>query len=203
MATGTTRDTRESLLASLLSDEAFRPGGTAQPGRSRPARLVRRGADLQVPDLVGTASGRTIADHLCLPFGILETIFHDLRTRQVLVHTGSAALNDYNYTLTEQGRVRAQTYLDACAYVGPAPVPLGDYVLGRGPDDPGRSPKRSQLTEAFADISVDPELFESLGPAINSGAGPVPLRRRRATASRRSPSGSRCASARRSGFRTP
>ncbi len=33
------------------------------------------------------------------------------------------------------------------------------------------APKRSQLTEAFSDISINSDLFESLGPAINSGAG--------------------------------
>ena len=129
MATGTTRDTRESLLASLLSDEAFRP---AEPRSLEeaglPASLVE-GLICKYLNIVGTASGRTIANHLCLPFGILETIFHDLRTRQVLMHSGSAALGDYNFALTEQGRVRAQNYLDACAYVGAAPVPLRDYVL--------------------------------------------------------------------------
>ena len=33
------------------------------------------------------------------------------------------------------------------------------------------SPKAPQLRKAFDDISVDEALFESLGPAINSGAG--------------------------------
>lgn len=172
MATGTTRDTRESLLASLLSDEAFRP---AEPRSLEeaglPASLVE-GLICKYLNIVGTASGRTIANHLCLPFGILETIFHDLRTRQVLMHSGSAALGDYNFALTEQGRVRAQNYLDACAYVGAAPVPLRDYVLSvQAQTIRAEAPKRSQLTEAFSDISIDTELFESLGPAINSGAG--------------------------------
>jgi predicted ATPase with chaperone activity len=172
MATGTTRDTRESLLASLLSDEAFRP---AEPRSLEEAGLAAsfvEGLICKYLNIVGTASGRTIANHLCLPFGILETIFHDLRTRQVLMHSGSAALGDYNFTLTEQGRVRAQNYLDACAYVGAAPVPLRDYVLSvQAQTIRAEAPKRSQLTEAFADISIDTELFESLGPAINSGAG--------------------------------
>src|SRR5262249_2503850 len=33
------------------------------------------------------------------------------------------------------------------------------------------APKRRQLSDAFADISVNQSLFESLGPAVNSGAG--------------------------------
>jgi predicted ATPase with chaperone activity len=122
--------------------------------------------------VAGVASGRTIANQLCLPFGVLESVYHDLRTRQVIVHTGSAALSDYSYSLTEQGRQRAQAYLEACAYVGPAPVPLPDYVLSaQAQTIRAEAPRRAQLTEAFSDISVKQDLFESLGPAVNSGAG--------------------------------
>ncbi len=168
----TTTDTRESLLATLLSDETFRP---AEPHSLEeaglPASLIE-GLVCKYLSLVGTTSGRAIADYLCLPFGLLDPIFKDLRTRQLIVHTGSAALSDYSYALTEQGRARAQTYFEACAYVGPAPVPLSDYVLSvEAQTIRAEAPKRSQLTEAFADICVEHELFETLGPAINSGAG--------------------------------
>ena len=60
----------------------------------------------------------------------------------------------------------------ACAYVGPAPVPLMDYVLSAEAQTIRfESPKRSDLQNAFKDISINETLFESLGPAINSGAG--------------------------------
>src|SRR5690606_12755065 len=75
-------------------------------------------------------------------------------------------------TLTEQGRERAQSFADACAYVGPAPVPLIDYVLSvEAQTIRAESPQRDQLLKAFEGISVDQNMFESLGPAINSGAG--------------------------------
>lgn len=165
-------DSREGLLATLLADEAFRP--------AEPRSLAETGLPVSFVEslickylsVVGVCSGRTIAGHLCLPFGILEEVFHELRTRQVIVHAGSAALSDYNYTLTEQGRSRAQAYFEACAYVGPAPVPLADYVLSaQAQTIRAEAPKRSQLAAAFADISVQPELFDTLGPAVNSGAG--------------------------------
>ncbi len=172
MSTTTAQDTRESLLSTLLSDEAFRP---AEPrsleDAGLPASLIE-GLVCKYLSLVGTTSGRAIADMLCLPFGLLDPIFKDLRTRQIIVHTGSAALSDYSYALTEQGRARALSYFEACAYVGPAPVPLADYVLSvEAQTIRAEAPKRSQLTEAFSDICVEPELFETLGPAINSGAG--------------------------------
>ena len=172
MSTTSATDTRESLLANLLSDEAFRP---AEPHSLEeaglPASLVEA-LVCKLLSLCGTTSGRALADRLCLPFGLLDPVFKDLRTRQIIVHTGSAALSDYSYALTEQGRARAQTYFEACAYVGPAPVPLADYVLSvEAQTIRAEAPKRSQLTEAFADICVEQDLFETLGPAINSGAG--------------------------------
>ena len=89
-----------------------------------------------------------------------------------MVHTGSAPLNDYYYSLTEQGRERRQTFRDACAYTGAAPVPLTDYITSvEAQTIRAEAPKRTRLEKAFADISIDPNLFDSLGPAVNSGAG--------------------------------
>src|SRR5205814_8453965 len=99
-------------------------------------------------------------------------MFRVLRARQIVVHTGSAPLNDYNYALTDQGRDRAQIYSQACAYVGPAPVPLEDYVNSVDAQSiRAESPRRQQLAKAFEGITIDPNLFASLGPAVNSGAG--------------------------------
>ncbi len=95
-----------------------------------------------------------------------------LRTNQFIVHAGSAPFNDYYYSLTTQGRARATAFLEACAYVGPAPVPLMDYVISvEAQSITAEAPGPEKLTEAVRDISVDPGLFDSLGPAINSGAG--------------------------------
>ena len=203
MSTTTVQDTRDSLLANLLSDETFRP---AEPHSLEEAGLTGSLVESLICKhltVVGVGSGRAIANHLCLPFGTLESVFQELRTRQVIAHNGSAPLGDYSYALTEQGRTRAAAYLEACAYVGPAPVPLMDYVLSvQAQTIRAECPKRSQLTDAFADISIEPKLFESLGPAVNSGAGCFCMAPR-ATASRPWPSESRCALASTSGFRKP
>jgi predicted ATPase with chaperone activity len=62
--------------------------------------------------------------------------------------------------------------MKACAYIGPAPIPLSDYVLSvEAQTIRAEAPRRSRLEKAFADISINPGLFESLGPAVNSGAG--------------------------------
>ena len=166
------QDNHGDLLAELLSEESFRPAA--------PRTLEEIGVSISLIEslvvkhlsLVGTCSGRAIAQHVCLPFGILEGLFLELRTRRLIVHSGSAPVNDYYYALTEQGRERAQAMLNVCGYTGAAPVPLTDYVLSVDAQTiRAEAPKRSQLEKAFSDISVDPALFESLGPAVNSGAG--------------------------------
>jgi predicted ATPase with chaperone activity len=167
-----TLDIQDTLVASLLSDENFSP--------TRPLSMEETGLgeefieQLMCKYLVvfGTSKGRTIADNLCLPFNIVETMLGTLRTNQFIVHAGSASFNDYYYSLTNQGRARAMSFLEACAYVGPAPVPLMDYVISvEAQSITAESPGPEKLVEAVRGISVDPGLFESLGPAINSGAG--------------------------------
>jgi predicted ATPase with chaperone activity len=165
-------DVREGLLASLYSDDMFRPSEPRSiEDTGLPATLIES-LILKYLAVVGTISGRGMAEHVCLPFRILEDVYRGLRSRQLLVHTGAAPLNDYHYTLTEQGRERAAAALAACAYVGPAPVPLVDYILSVDAQTiRAEAPKREQLEQAFAEISVDSALFDCLGPAVNSGAG--------------------------------
>lgn len=139
---------------------------TGLPGSLIEALILKR------LSVVGMSSGRQLANDVCLPFQLLEQLFLHLRSHQLIVHKGSAPLNDYIYSLTDQGRDRATIAMQTCAYVGPAPVPLMDYILSvEAQTIRAESPKRHQLQQAFKDISINETLFESLGPAINSGAG--------------------------------
>jgi predicted ATPase with chaperone activity len=76
------------------------------------------------------------------------------------------------YTLTDQGRQYAQHLINLCAYQGPAPVPLTDYITSVDAQTiTAEAPKQHHLEQAFRDISIDPVLFARLGPAVNSGTG--------------------------------
>jgi predicted ATPase with chaperone activity len=167
-----TLDIKDGLLASLLSGKNFCP--------TEPSSIEETGLGEEVVErlickylaVFGTTNGRTIAEQVCLPFRVLEPLLATLRTNQIVVYAGSAPFNDYYYSLTTQGRERAMAFLEACAYVGPAPVPLMDYVISvEAQSITAEAPGPEKLAEAVRDISVDPNLFESLGPAINSGAG--------------------------------
>ena len=160
------------LLATIMADESFRPSephsieDTGLPVSLIESLIIKRLA------IVGVSSGRQLANDLCLSFNALELLFQQIRARQLIVHKGSAPLNDYTYALTDDGRDRAIIYAQTCSYSGPAPVPLMDYVLSAEAQTiRAESPKRQQLQNAFREISINEGLFESLGPAINSGSG--------------------------------
>jgi predicted ATPase with chaperone activity len=159
-------------LSAILSAERFRP---EQPRNLEEAGLTEafvEGLVCKQLAQTGSASGRSLAEQICLSYVLLEPLFQKLRTRQLVTHRGAAALNDHVYVLTDQGREFARQAFELCAYLGAAPVPLNDYITSVDAQTiTAESPRRHQLEQAFADISVDPEMFTRLGPAINSGAG--------------------------------
>ena len=160
------------LLASLLTDDVFRPAEPRSLDETGVSPVIIETLICKYLLQVGSTSGRDIAQRLCLPFGILEDVLLALRARQMLVHQGQAAFNDYCYALTEQGISRARGAMKACAYVGPVPVPLDDYVMSVEAQTIRAEPaRREQLAAAFRGVSVEPELLDLIGPAVNSGTG--------------------------------
>ena len=146
MSITSTAGLHEELLATILSEESYRP--------AEPRSIEETGLSLSLINslickhlaVVGRSSGRGLADRLCLPFGILEETLHALRARRIIVHAGSAPLNDYDYSLTSEGNERAQVAMEASGYTGPAPVPLKDYILSAEAQTiRAESPRREQL----------------------------------------------------------
>ncbi len=163
---------RSRLLDQLLSDDAFLPAEPKDLAETGLSPTLLEAIVMKLILAMGSISGREIADRICLPFRVLEPLFQSLRQRQWLVYSGSAQLNDYNYRLTDIGSDRARALMSACTYVGPAPVPLNDYVNSvEAQTIRAESPQRSALERAFHDITIEPDMFETMGPAINSGAG--------------------------------
>jgi predicted ATPase with chaperone activity len=160
------------LLRSLLNEDAFYP--------AEPVSLEQAGiSDTLVESLLckqlavsGSMTGRALAREICLQFGIVGRVLDILRSRKVVEHKATGQLNDFVYGLTELGATKAQKLLRECAYFGPAPVPLSEYVLSVDAQSIAHEkPDRARLTQACSGISVDPQLFESLGPAITSSGG--------------------------------
>ena len=162
----------ESLVSALGLDDSFQP--------QEPATLKDTGlSEALVEDLIlkylsgiGSDSGRNISTVLCLPMVTLEDRFVALRQRQEIAPSGAAMLGDHIYRLTETGRDRALRAIRECAYAGPAPVPLEDYISSvHAQTIASERPRKRQLEKAFSDIHVEAELLAQLGPAINAGKG--------------------------------
>src|SRR5438105_18781 len=78
----------------------------------------------------GAMIGRDIAQLLCLPFKVVREPLRFLKDEKCIQVDGGDLVGEvsYKFSLTDLGRKRAQEATEQCAYVGPAPVPLEDYV---------------------------------------------------------------------------
>lgn len=170
---GTSNEKQDSNLISALGlDEGFSPPEPQSLEETGLTGATIEDLILKVVQNAGAMTGRELSDHLCVPLPILEDCFTNLRNRQLLAPTGSAMLGDYVYQLTDNGRERARLAMKECAYAGPAPVPLDDYVDSvEAQTIRSEKPKRAKLEKAFSDINVEPEMFAQLGPAISAGKG--------------------------------
>ena len=116
-------------LRALLSEDTFLPSEPQSLKETGLSESYVEGLTCKLLLSNGTVNGRNVADCLCLPFAIIDRLLATLRTRQWVTHAGAAPLNDYYYTLTQEGSRHAHAYQAACSYCGPAPVPLMDYVI--------------------------------------------------------------------------
>jgi DNA-binding PadR family transcriptional regulator len=120
----------------------------------------------------GDASGRDVADQLKLPFLPLEELLRQLKQDQWIVHRGAAAMNDYQYQLTDKGRERARRLAEHCTYFGAAPVALSEYIASVAAQSlTMQHPTSDDLRRAFEDLLINQRMLGRLGPAINSGRG--------------------------------
>jgi len=121
---------------------------------------------------IGSATGGEIAKELCLPNGSVIELLQTLKGQQVVGYVGAAGFGDFTYTLSDLGRERARRYMLENMYVGPAPVPIEQYIDSvKAQTIAGLHPELNDLRRAFSDLLISDEMFEELGPAINSGRG--------------------------------
>ncbi|MFO0918211.1 MAG: AAA family ATPase [Planctomycetaceae bacterium] len=120
---------------------------------------------------VGKAAGRDIARQTKLPFRVLEDLLKTLRDEQTISYVRSAGVGDFEYLLTEQGRIQAIQLMEQSTYFGAAPVPLQDYVhsvkqqaLSRVKVTP------SQVEKAFDGLMFGSQVVRRVGQALTGGA---------------------------------
>ena len=164
----------QTLIDSLSATVAKQPEPAAPP-----ATMAETGLHPDVLSqlllktlLNGEATGSTLAERMRLPYSLLDSMVQHARIEKLLEVRGMTGVGNagYRYVLTDLGRERAMQFMDICRYVGPAPVPLGQYnayvracMAARGAID------RETLETGFGHLVVSKPMLDQLGPAVNSG----------------------------------
>src|SRR5436305_9615766 len=155
--------------------------GAALPeAPSAPDNLAEAGltlpflADLTLRTLYvrGGLLGLDLARALCLPFKVIEDALKFLKDEKCIEVAGGDLIGrvSYRFNLTELGRRRAQEAMKQCSYIGPAPVPIEDYIEQTYRQSvTGINCSPEPLKASFSHLVIPDELFNAIGPAIVSG----------------------------------
>lgn len=153
---------------------------TVVPAPRSPSTLAECGLQLGfIADLVlkqlylhGTLLGGDIARATRLPFSIVDEALRTMRDQKCIeVASGDLVGRvSYRFALTELGRARARESFEHCRYVGPAPVPIEQYIEQcKLQHVTGTTCTMQKLRATFADCVIHPSMLEELGPAVCSG----------------------------------
>ena len=145
----------------------------------RPTQLQETGlSEAFVADLIakqildrGALSIAEMSGLLALAGSIIERVLNFMRSEaRVEVKPRAGHQEALSYSLTEVGRVSALDAMMRSGYVGPAPVPLRHYArVVRAQTIHNRSVAKGAMRAAFADVVMEPDILDRLGPSLNSG----------------------------------
>ncbi len=164
----------------LKSSASFDIEMTAPEPPASPETLKEAGLSLAfMNDLIlkllylrGTMVGRDMGQFLCLPFKVVREGLKFLKDEKNIEVMGGDLVGEvsYRFSLTDLGRRRAQEAMEMCAYCGPAPVPIEDYVEQTYRQAvTGIRCTPDTLAGPFSHLVIKDDMFSALGPAIVSG----------------------------------
>ncbi|MCA9025822.1 MAG: ATPase [Planctomycetaceae bacterium] len=166
---------QSSWKAPGSSDETWKQFTPLRPETLRAAGLTRgQLSDLLIKQLYlsGSLTGYALAGHARLPFTVIDEALEFLKDEKCVEVASGEMLGriSYRFLLTDLGRQRAREAFEQCRYVGPAPVPLNQYIEQvRKQTVAGIPCTPTALAEAFHDFIIRPGLLAELGPAVCSG----------------------------------
>jgi MoxR-like ATPase len=134
---------------------------------------VRRGLledlALKLLFLTGEMSLVEIAQRTCLSLGVIEEIFQFFRKEQ-LVEVKRMVSGTHVIVASGQGKQRAAELLSLNQYVGPAPVPLGEYSIRVSMQSVQQvTVTASDISRAYYQLVLTQDMLTKLGTALTSG----------------------------------
>jgi predicted ATPase with chaperone activity len=150
------------------------------PFRQQPKTLEETGIDAaQCIDLIlktlrygGRLSGGEVASRLKLSYKVLESGIAFLKREKLIEVVGANGVveQQYEYALSDKGYEKATEALDRNQYVGPAPVPLRDYVqVAKRQSVRGVSITPERVYDALSDLELSHQIRRLIGAAVNGG----------------------------------
>jgi predicted ATPase with chaperone activity len=120
----------------------------------------------------GNPSGAEVAGRMALPLGLVQDILAFLRREHLCEVTGGSGSSPgtFLYALTSDGALRAGQALEFSGYVGPAPVPLADYIQQVEHQSIHREVlTREDIESSLSGLVLSPDTLDRLGRAVSSG----------------------------------
>jgi predicted ATPase with chaperone activity len=122
----------------------------------------------------GDLKGGEIIRRICLPAGIVEAVMEHLRKNHLVDIKGSSGAglgrSQMIFQMTEAGHKVCQHAMERDRYLGPAPVPFAYYTQAVAAQSiRGNRLRRADIEPHFGDLVVREEVFDAIGPAMNSG----------------------------------
>ncbi|HVK13386.1 MAG TPA: ATP-binding protein [Gemmataceae bacterium] len=123
----------------------------------------------------GQIAGGEIAQDLRIPFAAIATVLQAMRKStliDIVAQRGSSGDASFVYEIKPpKGTAAVQDALAKTSYIGPAPVPFVDYVEAVLAQSIRKLiVTRLSIQRAFEDLVITDDVFNEIGPAINSGA---------------------------------
>ena len=123
----------------------------------------------------GQTTGGEIANFLCVPFACLASVLQGMRKMSlidIVGQKGSSGDASFVYEIKPpKGTAALEEALSKTSYVGPLPVPFADYVESVLAQTVKKiTVTRRSIQKAFADLVISEDVFNDIGPAINSAS---------------------------------
>ena len=120
----------------------------------------------------GNPSGAEVAERMALPLAVVQEILAFLRREHLCEVTGGSGTSPstFLYALTGEGVSRVSKVLELGGYVGPAPVPLPDYIQQVEHQSIGREVLTPEdIESSLSHLVFSADTLDRLGRAVSSG----------------------------------
>lgn len=119
----------------------------------------------------GEMYGKDLSDAMGLKFSVINDLVETLKLRHIIQVKRALAVGNVGalLALTEAGRARTRECLEDNQYVGPAPIPMMQYLAMVKRQRPSEGwLTKELLAEAYRGIVLTPNILSQIGPAVSS-----------------------------------